>query len=555
MAFINWNRTSISVVVFLASLLLFVPSLGGSNLFDWDEVNFAEAAREMLVTGEFSYVQINFRPFWEKPPLFIWMQALSMSVFGINEFAARLPNAICGALTLVVLFNIGSKLVSNTFGLLWILIYAGSLLPQFYFRSGIIDPWFNLFIFLGIHQLISASEKENLNRKHLGISALLIGLAVMTKGPTALGLVGICAAIYFIISFKNHKWEIAAPIMYLAIVLIVGFSWFLIEIARGHGYVIREAIDYHIRLFSESEAGHGQPFYYHPLVLLVGCFPMSLFLIFSWTKKTDSPSEIAHYKKWMTILFWVVLIVFSIVKTKIIHYSSLTYFPMSFLVAWFIHTAIKQKLSFKFWQQAILMVCVLLLGTAFLLLGLLDTIKAPLLELVKNDGLIFGSFSQHIPDGKLDVLIGIFFLFGGMGSVLYINKNKNAVLGLFGTSLITVTLLSVVFVPKIDGYLQKSLFNFYKEKSAVAYLQPLAFFSYAHLFYGKRTPLPPEVDDEVKWMVFGHVDRPVYFIVKPRDLESTLGYFPHLKETDRKGGYIILERADENYPFLETPGP
>lgn len=553
MAFVNWNRNSISVAIFLASLLLFVPFLGGSHLFDWDEVNFAEAAREMLVTGEFSYVQINFQPFWEKPPLFLWMQAASMSVFGINEFAARFPNAICGAVTLVVLFNIGSKLVSNRFGLLWVLIYAGSLLPQFYFRSGIIDPWFNLFIFLGIHQLIRTSEKENFNRKRLGISALLIGLAVMTKGPTALGLVGICAAVYFITSFKNHTWKVPDAILYLAIVVAVGFSWFLIEIARGHGYVIQEAIDYHIRLFSESEAGHAQPFYYHPIVLLIGCFPMSLFLIFSWIKKTDSPSEVAHYKKWMNILFWVVLIVFSIVKTKIVHYSSLTYFPMSFLVAWSVHTAIQQKITFKFWQQAVLALFVTVLGTAFLLLGMLDAIKAPLLELLQNDKLTLGNFSQHIPDGKFDPLIGIFFLFGGIGSIFLINKTKNGILGLFGTSLLTVTLLSIVIVPKIDRYLQEPLFDFYEEKAETSYLQPLAFHSYAHLFYGKKTPLPVKTDDEINWMVFDQVDKPVYFIVRPRDLESTVGFFPHLKETDRKGGYIILERTDENYPFLDVP--
>ena len=90
--------------------LLFIPFLGESHLFDWDEINFAEAAREMLVSGNYSYVQINFKPFWEKPPLFIWMQALSMSAFGVNEFAARLPNAICGIFTILTLFNIGNKL-------------------------------------------------------------------------------------------------------------------------------------------------------------------------------------------------------------------------------------------------------------------------------------------------------------------------------------------------------------------------------------------------------------------------------------------------------------
>jgi len=184
---------------------------------------------------------------------------------------------------------------------------------------------------------------------------------------------------------------------------------------------------------------------------------------------------------------------------------------------------------------------------------MLDTIKVPLLEILKNDGLALGNFSQHIPDGKFDFLIGILFLFGGLTSTFFINKTKKGILGLFGVSLITVTLLSFVIVPKIDAYLQKPLFDFYKENSETAYLQPLGFHSYAHLFYGKKTPIPIETDDEAKWMVFEQVDKPVYFVVKPRDLESTLGYFPHLKEIDRKGGYIILERTDENYPFLDVP--
>src|SRR3954470_9704684 len=91
-----------NLLVTLAALLLFVPFLGAVHLFDWDEINFAECAREMIVSGNYSLVQINFQPFWEKPPLFIWMQVLSMKIFGINEFAARFPNAMCGVATLLL---------------------------------------------------------------------------------------------------------------------------------------------------------------------------------------------------------------------------------------------------------------------------------------------------------------------------------------------------------------------------------------------------------------------------------------------------------------------
>ncbi|MCB9192369.1 MAG: glycosyltransferase family 39 protein [Flavobacteriales bacterium] len=548
----SWNRTSISILIAVITLGLILPFIGMSHLFDWDEVNFAEAAREMLVTGEFTYVQINFKPFWEKPPLFIWMQALSMSAFGITEFAARFPNAICGALTLVILFNIGSNLVSKKFGILWVLVFAGSMLPQFYFRTGIIDPWFNLFIFTGIHLIIKSTRNQALSRRELILSAVVISLAVMTKGPTAIGLVGICCAAYFLINFRKHNWRLGDPFLYTSLVLILGFSWFLLEILRGHAYVVYEFIDYHVRLFSKSEAGHGQPFFYHPLVLLVGCFPMSLFLIFRWFNKIDEKEEVAHYAKWMAILFWVVLVVFSIVKTKIVHYSSLTYFPMSFMAALTIHHLIEGKWKFRPVHQIALMMFIALLGSAFTLAGMLDTLKEPLLNLLKNDALAYGNFSQHVPDLWFEPFIGFSFMVFGMGSVflITIGRSEKGVYGLFGTTLITVWLLSVFIAPKIDKYTQTSLFDFYREKGSAVYFHPLAYRSYAHLFYPKRQQIPQEVDDELKWMILDKVDKPVYFVSRLQDLETTMGFFPQLKEIERKGGYVILERTDEGYPFL-----
>jgi 4-amino-4-deoxy-L-arabinose transferase-like glycosyltransferase len=95
-----------------------MPFLGGVHLFDWDEINFAEAAREMIIQKDYLRVYINYEPFWEKPPLFIWLQAFAMKLFGINEYAARFPNAVCGVITLIVLFLIGEKLYDRRFGFL-----------------------------------------------------------------------------------------------------------------------------------------------------------------------------------------------------------------------------------------------------------------------------------------------------------------------------------------------------------------------------------------------------------------------------------------------------
>ena len=87
----------------LLGALFFIPFLGGVHLFDWDEINFAEISREMLILEDYLRVYINFLPFWEKPPFFFWLQASAMHVLGVGEYAARLPNAINGILTMVVI--------------------------------------------------------------------------------------------------------------------------------------------------------------------------------------------------------------------------------------------------------------------------------------------------------------------------------------------------------------------------------------------------------------------------------------------------------------------
>ena len=101
------NKKFYPFIVAVSAILFFIPFLGSVHLFDWDEINFAESAREMIVTGNFSRVQIDFQPFWEKPPLFFWMQAGCMKIFGINEFADRLPDAIFGIISLLTFYFIG----------------------------------------------------------------------------------------------------------------------------------------------------------------------------------------------------------------------------------------------------------------------------------------------------------------------------------------------------------------------------------------------------------------------------------------------------------------
>ncbi|HRG89970.1 MAG TPA: glycosyltransferase family 39 protein, partial [Chitinophagales bacterium] len=245
--------------------LLFIPFIGTVHLFDWDEINFAESAREMLLTHNYRMVQINFQPFYEKPPLFIWLQALSMQYFGVNEFAARLPNAICGIITMLVVFNVGRNVFKSQMGMLWALMFACSMLPQVYFRSGIIDPVFNLFIFLGIffiYKLTVPSDFEDnrtrrRNRRiNLLLSALFIGLATLTKGPVAILVLVLTSSTYFFVHRGKLKIELGEMAVWWLIVAAVVTAWLSFEIRDNGIKFIDEFVKYQIRLFSTPDAGH-----------------------------------------------------------------------------------------------------------------------------------------------------------------------------------------------------------------------------------------------------------------------------------------------------------
>ncbi|WP_287127844.1 glycosyltransferase family 39 protein, partial [Candidatus Cyanaurora vandensis] len=134
----------------LVAVLAYLPFLGSVPLLDWDELIYAEAAREMVESGNFLQVYVNYQPFWEKPPLYFWLQSVSFRWFGVSEGAARLPNVIFFGLTVGLVFLVGRQLKGRFFGLGWAALFGTAILPVFYSKYGIIDPIFNFFIILAL---------------------------------------------------------------------------------------------------------------------------------------------------------------------------------------------------------------------------------------------------------------------------------------------------------------------------------------------------------------------------------------------------------------------
>ena len=547
-----------SLLFALLGFIFYVPLLGGVHLFDWDEINFAEISREMIVLGDYLRVHINFEPFWEKPPLFMWMQAGAMNIFGINEFSARLPNAICGILTLIFLFETGNFLKGNRFGILWAGAYFGSILPFLYFKSGIIDPWFNLLIFMGLYFFILFYWKKEkalrgrLKRNrffYLTIAGFCIGLAVLTKGPVAFLVIGLVLGVYWI--SKQFRFFISPAEFSFFTLVVMGVCgiWFGLEILKNGTGFVENFIFYQIELLTKPVAGHKGFFGYHFVVLLIGVFPASVFAVRAFFKMPDEDSpELTDFRRWLKYLFWVVLILFSLVQSKIVHYSSLCYFPLTYLAATTAEEIWKGRIDFSNKLKAGLLFVggiysLLLLALPFLGMNI-DFLK----PLFQKDPFALANLEAEVFWQWADVIPGVLMSIILFGSLNYFKK-KNYKFGfslLFGGTALFVFTTLIFIINKIEGYSQNAAIEFFKAKSKEdCYLSTKDYKSYAHLFYGNKQKPNNANHKNNDWLTDGEIDKTVYLAVKIHRAGQLIKH-PEFREVSRKNGFVFFKRELRN---------
>lgn len=522
--------------------------LGAAPLLDWDEINFAECAREMIESGNYLQVQINYQPFFEKPPFFIWLQCLSMQIFGINEFGARFPNALIGILTVLTLYLNGTRLKGRLFGRILACLYLSSLLPVIYFKSGIIDPTFNFLIFLGIYQIFQFETYER-NKETDGfspwITGIWLGLAVLTKGPAAILITGLT---YFIFSIWVNKHRFAWAFigkMILSLLITVSF-WYGAETLTHGTSFIENFILYQWELLTKPVAGHEQPFYYHFLVFTLGCFPMSIFVYRGMMTKYLSKED-QNLKKIMFVWFWVVMIVFSISKTKIVHYSSMLYFPAAFISALYLENMIRNEEKIKWDSFSLYIIGIILWGILPSCITVIINHLGMLSPYIK-DPVARGNLTMEVEWSGFEWLIGAIFLTGLVINAGHLLKRR-IISFLYLQVILTLFFVNAQYkflLPGIARYSQGAAQDFFEaQKGKDVYLVTGRYKSYLHLFYGAVKPHTNPKAYQEDWLIHGDPDKPVYLATKnilyTDEFRSVLSQF---RKTQEKGGFVFFERGN-----------
>lgn len=206
-------------------------------LTDTTEARYAEVARIMMETGDWitPYFDYNI-PFWGKPPLSFWLQALSFKLFGVNEFAPRFPSWISILLIMGLMYHLLACVADKRTGLWASLIFSSFALV--YMLSGVVitDPFLALGTTLSMISFVMVLKHQPSYWGYLFFTGISIGL--LSKGPIALVLLGGTIGLWLLLSPKRWRSLKLLPwFSGLLLTAVLTLPWYIAAEMKTPGFL------------------------------------------------------------------------------------------------------------------------------------------------------------------------------------------------------------------------------------------------------------------------------------------------------------------------------
>ncbi len=334
------NGFSKIIILGIGAILIFW-SLGANHLIPWDEAIYAKIAKNMVTSGEYvSQRWHNATVWYEKPPLYMWIEAFFMAILGFTSFAVRLPSAIFGFLTLLIVYKLAIKLFNRTTAFISVLSLVTTIHFLYYSRMGMLDITATFFVTLVVYFYHLAKDRSSTS--HFLCIGAAIGLAAMTKG--VVGLLPFPLIFMFEI-FSKRRFKISN---YLLIILsLIALPWH-IEMYRRFGQpFLNTYIGYHVvdRATSAIE-DKGNPVWWYLIVMkvslriwfitLLGAIPFAAIQLIKKDKRA------------LPFLIWFVFVLglFSLAKSKLVWYIIPLYPAAAILNGYFLDWVINKVLGY-----------------------------------------------------------------------------------------------------------------------------------------------------------------------------------------------------------------
>ena len=331
---INSNPAKYAIF-FFACIAFHIIGTWSVPLIDRDEPRFAEASREMIERGDYVVPHFNNQLRLDKPPLAYWAQVASYKIFGENDFAARFPSAVAAALVALSILAWGTQIGGNRVGWWVAIIFTLSLQTFVHAKAAVADMWLVLFVTLAhwsAFELIENRKSKTENRKWWWLFYISLALGFLAKGPIA------WTPLLTIAAFKcfSRDVKLASRFKFLRGILLtlaIVALWGIPALIQTHGEFLQIGIGRHVigRSFGAME-GHGSnslgiyllllPFYV--VTVFASFFPWSIKLP-ALTKKIWQGRDVIDI--YLICGAAVIFLIFTLIKTKLPHYT-LPAFPL-----------------------------------------------------------------------------------------------------------------------------------------------------------------------------------------------------------------------------------
>ncbi len=317
------HTDALFILGILAFSIVFYINLSSGHLWSADEQTYSQWAYHMVKTGDYmtpwAFGDVSF---WiVKPPLYMWLVSLSYQALGVSNVSSRLPSAIFGSLSLVLVFYLGKKLYNSNVGFLSSLVLGTFATFYTFSRHAMIDVTFTFFIVASLYFFV-VSEKTKKTIQYAALSGVFFGLALMTKQLQAL-LIPLIIFTYLLLSRRSIKFLFKKPFTLFWAIGFLLFSPWLIYMVVSYGapfwqnYFVYAAVT---RTVSPIEGHAGSYLFYFNylinyeyLLSILLPFAAGLCIFKAIFKKSRSDTLIIT---WMVL----VLLVFTFAQTKLFWY-------------------------------------------------------------------------------------------------------------------------------------------------------------------------------------------------------------------------------------------
>jgi len=332
------------VAAFLLICLCFVCffwRLGGSGLADFNEGLYVQAAREMVLRGDFVAGSVNGIPFFDKPPLALWLVAIAFKLFGFSEIAARLPVAIAASCTAGAVYWMGRQAMGRRGGLLAAAFVC--LNPMFLgtARQMTMDIHQTWWVTAALAAFLASIRAKGCVHTAWALAFWVsCGLGYMAKSFPGLLPIPIVAVFLAASSGWRPAPTLRAigrtkPVLGLIALGAVIAPWHWLAYRNfGDYFIERYWVHHHVGLLKATEFDHAQPFWFYIPMLLVGFFPWSFLLSLVRFGKGELDPQDERGRVRLLALIWAafVFLAFSAMKSKLVSYL-LPMYPACALLA------------------------------------------------------------------------------------------------------------------------------------------------------------------------------------------------------------------------------